>query len=125
MKQINIMRILLAVFFASLLPFGISAGVENLLPTPKCITTPDKASPVVFQSATVSAAECTDAYRQWLDKAGISKGNGIKVTGKITSSIPGAPEGNDEAYSLTVAPGSVSVKALTPQGLLWGLQTLR
>lgn len=125
MKQISIMRILLAVFFASLLPFGISAGVGNLLPTPKCITMPDKASPVVFRSATVSAAECTDAYRQWLDKAGISKGNGIKITGEITGSITGAPEGNDEAYSLTVAPGSVSVKALTPQGLLWGLQTLR
>ncbi|MDE6048240.1 MAG: beta-N-acetylhexosaminidase, partial [Paramuribaculum sp.] len=70
----------------------------------------------------------------WQDEwAALFENNGITISpkskfmisGEIVNEIPGAPTGNDEAYSLTISKKGISVTATSEKGIYWALQTVR
>ncbi len=96
-----------------------------LLPTPQKIGYADRT--VAVKSASVSFPAWED---DWIDAVAA---NGIKVeadgrftiNGVIVGEIEGAPQGNDEAYTLSINKKGVNVTAISEKGIYWALQTFR
>lgn len=84
-------------------------------------------SMVSVKTAAVEMPCREDDWCRWLSSAGIrpDSESKYKITGEITDAIPGVPEGNTEAYSLTVSRKGIKVCAVSEQGIYWALQTLR
>lgn len=103
---------------------ALSLSDYPLLPVPQSVE---------FGKSTISVRSAAVAMPAWqpeweteLAKAGIATGGKAKYTisGQIVASIPGAPEGNDEAYSLNITKKGIEVKATSEKGIYWALQTL-
>ena len=69
----------------------------------------------------------TEAWNNILAENGVtlSPKSKYSINGELVNEIPGAPAGNDEAYSLTISKKGISVKATSEKGIYWALQTLR
>lgn len=108
-----------------LLPLLVSAGTENLLPTPKQITS--NGGEVKVTNLSFEETNPLKPYVIWLTESGITNDPSSRYTMTVreVGSVPGAPEGNDEAYSLEVTPDAIKIEAISERGMLHALQTLR
>lgn len=110
---------------------GAHAGVGHLLPKPKIVEVKSGQKPFSLKGDVVltDPIDCL-LLREFLTGNGCRlSSKGRQVTVEIVDSIPGAfnhqlPEYPDEAYSLSVGPKSIIIKALTPVGVIRATQTL-
>ena len=107
--------------------FGSALSIADypLLPLPQAVT--PGSSAVVIDKAEIFMPEWQTEWTDVLTNLGIriSPNAKYKITGAIVSHIDGAPEGNDESYSLDITRKGITVKATSGKGIYWALQTLR
>ena len=105
--------------------YALSLAEYPLLPVPQAIQFGK--STVYVKSASLSMPYWTEAWNNILAENGVtlSPKSKYSINGELVNEIPGAPTGNDEAYSLTISKKGISVKATSEKGIYWALQTLR
>ena len=105
--------------------YALSLAEYPLLPVPQAIQFGK--STVYVKSASLSMPYWTEAWNNILAENGVtlSPKSKYSINGELVNEIPGAPAGNDEAYSLTISKKGISVKATSEKGIYWALQTLR
>lgn len=92
------------------------------LPVPLCLSTP---------ASNADAADVVEMLSHSLSAAGVQTrteitGDATEAPGTIYLAAQSAESsGSDEAYTLTVGPESVVLRARSPRGLFYGSQTLR
>ncbi|MCM1292532.1 MAG: family 20 glycosylhydrolase [Bacteroides sp.] len=109
------------------------AGPGHLLPKPQqCDLTADGAKFALNRSIALTAPQSGDAdpaveaeLTQLIETYGgsVDAGSGAAIVVTLVDNVAGA-EFQDEAYSLTIAPDRVDLKAKTLRGAYWGVQTL-
>lgn len=123
--RLNLKSLILAV---SLLMPAIAGALSladyPLLPVPQAVEFGKSSFTVKSAAVTMPGWQAT--WEQELANAGIATSAKAKFTikGEIVDAIDGAPEGNDEAYSLTISKKGIAVKATSEKGIYWALQTL-
>ena len=105
--------------------YALSLAEYPLLPVPQAIQFGK--STVYVKSASLSMPYWTEDWNNILAENGVtlSPKSKYSINGELVNEIPGAPTGNDEAYSLTISKKGISVKATSEKGIYWALQTLR
>lgn len=105
--------------------YALSLAEYPLLPVPQAIHFGK--STVFVKSASLSMPYWIEAWNNILAENGVtlSPKSKYSINGELVNEIPGAPAGNDEAYSLTISKKGISVKATSEKGIYWALQTLR
>lgn len=103
-----------------------TASTHELLPLPQN---------VVWMKGTFHKAEVrlegdssvSEPVKEWLGETGIdcSEDASGKVSVRLVERIAQATVNQEEAYDLTVSPGSVRIEAVTEKGVYWAVQTLR
>lgn len=101
----------------------------NVIPTPVSLVQNEGSFKLSKNTAfSVSTPEAKTVAEYFAAQMNLATGYQITVSDKagsngITLVIDGALDVNDEGYTLDVTPQSVTVKAKTPQGLFYGMQT--
>lgn len=105
--------------------YALSLAEYPLLPVPQAIQFGK--STVYVKSASLSMPYWSEDWNNILADNGVtlSPKSKYSINGELVNEIPGAPTGNDEAYSLTISKKGISVKATSEKGIYWALQTLR
>ena len=105
--------------------YALSLAEYPLLPVPQAIQFGK--STVYVKSASLSMPYWNEDWNNILAENGVtlSPKSKYSINGELVNEIPGAPTGNDEAYSLTISKKGISVKATSEKGIYWALQTLR
>ncbi len=109
---------------AALLPLAATAGINDLLPKPKTVT--ETGSALTVTNVKLDTLSLPPVYAEWVKENGLKVSqSGLPVTTTIVESIPGAPEGNDEAYSIDVTPAAIAIEATSDKGICYAIQTIR
>lgn len=105
--------------------YALSLAEYPLLPVPQAIQFGK--STVYVKYASLSMPYWNEDWNNILAEKGVtlSPKSKYSINGELVNEIPGAPTGNDEAYSLTISKKGISVKATSEKGIYWALQTLR
>ncbi len=103
---------------------ALSASDYPLLPKPQTIEFGK--STFRIKNASVDMPAWQKTWESELQSAGITPSPKARfsIKGEIVTSIPDAPDNNDEAYSMSVSVKGIKVKAVSEKGLYWALQTL-
>ena len=119
-------RLFLIALAISLCGMAEAASLSDypLLPVPQEIQF--NSGKVTVRKAQVSMPHFSDMWQQSLAELGITSDDkaSFVISGRIVDRIDGAPEGNDEAYRLSVTSKGIEVQAVSPKGIYWALQTL-
>lgn len=102
----------------------ITAENCTVLPAPREISF--GAKDFLVKSVALDVPFWSDSLADSLAEAGVSTDPHcrFRISAEVVPSVPGAPEANEEAYSLNVSESGVSIKAVSEKGLYWAFQTL-
>lgn len=101
-----------------------SAETCNVIPAPREISFTQK--DFLVKSAALDIPRWSDSFSVSLAEEGISSDphSEFRIFAQVVASIPGVPDGNQEAYAMDVTDSGVSISALSEKGIFWALQTL-
>ena len=82
---------------------------------------------IVLATPSRRLREIAALLQEWLEPSGyrVTVVHGTPGRGDIVLGLERAAGDGPEAYTLAVAPGGIRVAAPSPEGVLWGVQTLR
>ena len=122
MKYLCLIWLCLASWFTGL---GATPGKPVLLPVPQQV----KWTQAGFQAREIALGGAADSVSVLLD---FLSAQGVRFNPKarqtlevlLADRLEEVPLNPEEAYELTVAPGKITIRAVSPRGVYWAVQTL-
>lgn len=119
------MKPIIATFIAALFSLTAFAGINNLIPKPKSIVSNSEKT-ITVKSVDLDTPQLRDFYMTWTNESGLRRDKkGVSLNASIVKNIEGAPQDNDEAYTIDISDKGIKIEAVSEKGLRHAMQTLR